>query len=76
MFSPDDPLTVAAAGSKAKLQVWDIGTNGNVRKTFAPKLAQAKRQLKEKTGSGVVGVASDDEESDGNDEDDLAINGN
>ncbi|TDL25538.1 WD40 repeat-like protein [Rickenella mellea] len=61
-FSPDDPLTLAAAGSKAKLQIWDIGANFGARKAFASKLAEAGRQLKEKSTGGVVGVASDDED--------------
>ncbi|TFK75167.1 WD40 repeat-like protein [Pluteus cervinus] len=68
-FSPDDPLTVAAAGSKAKLQIWDVGANFGTRKAFAAKLQEAGKLLKEKEASngGVVGVASD-EESDGDDE--------
>lgn len=64
-FSPDDPLTIAAAGSKAKLQIWDIGANAGARKVFAPKLAAAGREIKEKEGGGVVGVVSDDEEESG-----------
>ncbi|KAF8331013.1 WD40-repeat-containing domain protein [Amanita rubescens] len=35
VFSPDDPLTVAAAGSKAKIQVWDVGANGGARRVFS-----------------------------------------
>ena len=62
-FSPDDPLTVAAAGSKGTLQIWDVGTNAGVRKTFSHKLAEAGRELKEKTGSGLVGLVDDDEGS-------------
>ena len=64
-FSPDDPLTVAAAGSKAKLQIWDVGANFGTRKAFASKLREAGRVLKEKETSqgGVIGVVSDDEES-------------
>jgi len=64
-WSPDDPLTLAAAGSKAKLQVWDVGANAGARKVLGPKVAQAGRELKAKEGGGVVGVASDDEESSG-----------
>src|SRR5258706_2075675 len=60
-WSPDDPLTIAAGGSKGKLQVWDVSTNGGVRKAFGSKLQQAGRVLKEKVGNGVVRVASDDE---------------
>ncbi|KAH9064006.1 hypothetical protein EDB87DRAFT_1601812, partial [Lactarius vividus] len=33
VWSPDDPLTLAAAGSKAKLQIWDVGANFGARKT-------------------------------------------
>ncbi|PFH52951.1 hypothetical protein AMATHDRAFT_1683 [Amanita thiersii Skay4041] len=64
MFSPDDPLTVAAAGSKAKLQVWDVGANAGARKAFGSKIAQAGKALKEKAndGDGIIGVESDDED--------------
>ncbi|KAF7336845.1 putative WD repeat-containing protein C17D11.16 [Mycena venus] len=57
-FSPDDPLTLAAAGSKAKLQIWDVAANFGARKAFGAKLREAGR-------GGVVGVVSDDEDSDG-----------
>jgi len=67
-WSPDDPLTLAAAGSKAKMQVWDISANAGARKVFAPKLAEMGRTLKERSGGGIIGVASDDE--DNADEDD------
>ncbi|KAJ7623388.1 WD40-repeat-containing domain protein [Roridomyces roridus] len=69
-FSPDDPLTLAAAGSKAKLQIWDVGANFGARKAFGAKLREAGRVLKEReeNAGGVVGVVSDDEESDGGDE--------
>lgn len=71
VFSPDDPLTVAAAGSKAKLQIWDVGANFGARKAFGAKLREAGRVLREREegNGGVVGVASDDEES-GDDADD------
>lgn len=72
MFSPDDPLTVAAAGSKAKVQVWDIGANGGAHKVFSGKLANAGKVLKEKEakkGDGVVSVVEDEEDS-ASDEDD------
>nr|VWP00145.1 Uncharacterized protein [Ganoderma boninense] len=66
-WSPDDPLTLAAAGSKAKLQVWDVGANAGARKVLGPKLAEAGRVLKEKQSGGIIGVASDDEDSSGTD---------
>ncbi|KAF5327650.1 hypothetical protein D9619_004799 [Psilocybe cf. subviscida] len=66
VWSPDDPLTLAAAGSKAKLQIWDVGSTFGARKAFGTKLREAGKTLKEKeegAGGGVIGVASDDEES-------------
>ena len=59
-------MVVSAAGSKAKMQIWDVGANAGVRKTFAQRLKEAGREVKMKEGGGVVGVASDDEDvSDG-----------
>ncbi|CAE6409530.1 unnamed protein product [Rhizoctonia solani] len=64
-FSPDDPLTLAAAGSKAKLQVWDIGANAGVRKSFGPRLPVRQGGWeRNREGGGIVGVQSDNEESD------------
>lgn len=64
-WSPDDPLTLAAAGSKAKLQVWDTGANAGVRKVLGPKIKAVGREVKEKESGGVIGVVSDDEDSSG-----------
>ncbi|KAI0342698.1 transducin family protein/WD-40 repeat family protein [Trametopsis cervina] len=69
-WSPDDSLTLAAAGSKAKVQVWDIAANAGARKSLASKLAEAGRSVKERTSGGVIGVASDDEDSSGGEGDD------
>ncbi|KAF5359202.1 hypothetical protein D9756_003076 [Leucocoprinus leucothites] len=72
IWSPDDPLTLASAGSKAKLQIWDVGANFGARKAFGDKLRDAGRILKEKDtkeGGGVVGVQSDEEESGDEDDD-------
>ena len=65
VFSPDDPLTLAAAGSKAKVQVWDVAASQGARKAFDKKLAEAGRELKqmERASGGVIGVVSDGEES-------------
>lgn len=63
VFSPDDPLTLAAAGSKAKLQIWDVGAAQGARKAFGKKLAEAGRVLREKAGAGLVGLVSDNEDS-------------
>lgn len=69
-FSPDDPLTVAAGGSKAKLQVWDIGANFGARKAFGTKLKEAGKVLREREdggNGGVIGVDSDEEEDENDD---------
>ncbi|KAF7327945.1 WD-REPEATS-REGION domain-containing protein [Mycena kentingensis (nom. inval.)] len=68
-FSPDDPLTIAAAGSKAKLQLWDVGANQGARKAFGAKLREAGKVLRERAEGqgGVVGLVEDDEESDAED---------
>ena len=55
-------MTIAAAGSKGKLQIWDVGTNSGARKALSSKFAETGRELREKSGGGLVGVASDDEE--------------
>lgn len=68
VFSPDDPLTLAAAGSKAKLQIWDVGANIGARKVFGAKLHEAGRVLREKEAredGGIVGVSDDESEDDG-----------
>jgi len=68
VWSPDEPLTLAAAGSKAMMQIWDVGSNFGVRKAFSSKLAAAGRELKEIKGGngGLIGLANDEEEeSDG-----------
>lgn len=72
VWSPDDPLTLAAAGSKAKLQIWDVGANFGVRKAFESKLREAGRALKEKEQDrgGVIGVVDDDEGESGDDNND------
>ena len=56
-WSPDDPLTIAAAGSLGKMQVWDVGSNNSVRKTFSDRLPQ--REWREKENGGVVGLVND-----------------
>ncbi|KAJ3862292.1 WD40-repeat-containing domain protein [Lentinula novae-zelandiae] len=74
-FSPDSPLTVAAGGSKAKLQIWDVASNAGARKAFGGKLREAGKVLSEKSAEeargGVVGLVSDGEESDGDDDEDV-----
>jgi periodic tryptophan protein 1 len=64
-WSPDaeTPLTLAAAGSKATVQVWDVASNAGARKAFGERLRRLGRELGEmKKGGGIVGVEDEDEE--------------
>jgi periodic tryptophan protein 1 len=64
-WSPDaeTPLTLAAAGSKATVQVWDVASNAGARKAFGERLRRHGRELGEmKKGGGIVGVEDEDEE--------------
>lgn len=77
-FSPNDPLTVAVAGSSGTLRVWDTLTNPGVRRTFGDRLrrldAYADRHAgveiaparldEDATRSGVVQVEDDAESED------------
>lgn len=66
-WSPDDPLTLVAGGSKSQVQIWDVAQNAGVRKAFKTKLAQAGREVREKQ-SEVVGVTNDEESDESDDE--------
>ena len=70
VWSPDDPLTLAAAGSKAKLQIWDVGANFGARKVFGTRLTEAGRTLRDKKSGGVIGVADDEDDDDNINDDD------
>lgn len=61
-WSPDDTLTIAAAGSKGSLQIWDVSTNGGARRTLSGKAKEAGKLLREKEGDGVVGLLEDNED--------------
>lgn len=66
-FSPDPetPLTLAAAGSKATVQIWDVASNLGARKAFGDRLKKYGRELGEmKKGGGVIGIEDVDEEDD------------
>ncbi|EPQ32463.1 uncharacterized protein PFL1_00658 [Pseudozyma flocculosa PF-1] len=70
-FSPDDPMTIAAAGSAGKLQIWNALSNVGVRKTFGDRLRRLQGQYKvdidgnePARGDGVVGVVDDDDDDD------------
>ena len=47
VFSPNDPFTITADSSKAKMQIWDVGSNESAWKTFGKKLAKASQTLRE-----------------------------
>ncbi|KAJ9122496.1 hypothetical protein QFC22_001924 [Naganishia vaughanmartiniae] len=64
-WSPDSPLTLAAAGSHARLQIWDTGSNAGVRQAFGQRLRQAGKELREaKKGAGIIGIVDEEEQSD------------
>jgi periodic tryptophan protein 1 len=52
---PETPLTLAAAGSKACVQVWDVASNAGARQAFGQRLKRHGRELSSvKAGGGVV----------------------
>ncbi|EIW71161.1 hypothetical protein TREMEDRAFT_27182 [Tremella mesenterica DSM 1558] len=62
---PDTPLTLAAAGSRAVVQIWDAASNPGARKAFGERLSKMGRRLGEvKKGGGVVGVVDESDEDD------------
>ena len=62
---PETPLTLAAAGSKATVQIWDVASNVGARKAFGDRLKRYGRELGEiKKGGGLVGIEDVDEEED------------
>ncbi|BEJ14835.1 hypothetical protein CspHIS471_0406020 [Cutaneotrichosporon sp. HIS471] len=66
-WSPDTetPLALAAAGSKATLQVWDAASNAGIRKAFGERLRRAGREMgavKESGGVVLVNDGGPDEE--------------
>ncbi|KWU46523.1 WD40 repeat-like protein [Rhodotorula sp. JG-1b] len=66
-FCPDDPTTLAVAGSKANLQIWDTATNPGVRSIFGDRLRALGKDLS-KTGAGLIGLADDNEDDFSSDE--------
>jgi periodic tryptophan protein 1 len=58
-------LTLAAAGTKGTVQLWDLSANGNTRRTFGSKLKAAGRSVKEKEGAGIINVQEADDDDDG-----------
>lgn len=65
-FSPDDPTTIAAAGSNGSLQLWDCAQNAGVRRVFGDRIralgkdVEAAAQKARDTG-GLIGVDKDSE---------------
>ncbi|GJN88458.1 hypothetical protein Rhopal_001424-T1 [Rhodotorula paludigena] len=68
-YCPDDPATLAVAGSKANLQIWDTSTNAGVRAAFGDQLRALGKEFN-KSGGGIVGVVDDDEDEDFSGEED------
>lgn len=55
-FSPNDPLTVAAAGAGGKLHIWDTLANPGMRRTFGDRL----RKMPEYASRYTTSVATPD----------------
>lgn len=77
-FSPDDPLTLAVAGSQGQLQIFNALSNLGVRKTFGDRLkALSSTQYNLKLdgsepsrGDGIIRLENDDEDSEDDDDND------
>lgn len=63
-FSPNDPLTVAAAGSGGKLHIWDTLSNPGVRRTFGDRLRKFHLSWDERADRSADIQVDDDAESD------------
>ncbi|PLW35652.1 hypothetical protein PCASD_10241 [Puccinia coronata f. sp. avenae] len=58
-FCPDDPTTVAVAGSKGSLQIWDLATNAGVRSVFRDRFKlHSQLDLENRKSLGRDGVLS------------------
>ncbi|KAG8917616.1 hypothetical protein FRC01_002328 [Tulasnella sp. 417] len=64
-WSPDDPLTLAAAGSEGKLQIWDVAAKSGVKEALGDKLP--RREWKQRD-SDVIGLVNDAEDDSGDEE--------
>jgi periodic tryptophan protein 1 len=60
-FCPDSLLTLAAAGSEGRVQVWDVGSNALVKRAFAGR-ATFQEDKEEKQPIGLVDTKDDDSE--------------
>lgn len=62
-FCPDDATTLAVAGSKASLQIWDTISNAGVRQVFGDRLRAFGKDVdaERRPGDGVVRLLDDDE---------------
>jgi periodic tryptophan protein 1 len=68
-FCPEDPTTLAVAGSRGSLQLWDSATNAGVRRAFGPRLAELGKDASHKNSDGVVRLVDDDDGEGENDDD-------
>lgn len=67
-FAPDPEVAfrLSVAGSKGRLQVWDISTNPSVRKVFGGRVPLPDKDVKDR----IVGASLSDHESDEDEEED------
>ncbi|KAG9051523.1 hypothetical protein FS837_004033 [Tulasnella sp. UAMH 9824] len=59
-WSPDDPLTLAAAGSEGKLQIWDVAAKSGVKEALGEKLPRREWRQRDSDVIGLVDDAEDD----------------
>jgi len=69
-FCPNDATTIAVAGSKANMQIWDTVTNAGVREAFGERLKAVGKDIKSRGGSGIVGLVDDDDDDSAGEDDD------
>ncbi|KAI8827223.1 WD40-repeat-containing domain protein [Fimicolochytrium jonesii] len=67
-FSPDAPYTIAAAGSKGKVLVWNLENNAGVRRAFNAKRSDAEAEVAAPPRKEITGVESDGEGEEDEDE--------
>ena len=58
VLSPDDPTTLAVAGSAGSVQIWDAATNAGVRTTFGDRLRSMGKDL-ERERKAILTVKDD-----------------
>lgn len=64
-FCPDDPSTIAIAGSKSSLQIWDTASNAGIRRAYGERMKNLGKDLDACIGKGNGGLIGLEGGSDG-----------